>query len=665
MIDVASGARVERPGPARFLAGVRERPRAERPRGLWRARVLLLIVAALLVPVIVAGPAGAAPTGTLPNPAKVATQTTGDKIIGTASTLATVSPWGRAFKAVRWGIGAAQAYQQGQSLLSYIEGSLPGGGSMQKDQSTSENGAPHTSPNDYRCDNKIQLGSASQWDSPLTGGAPGTTKAVRFAVSYEPTKTPGDASDGSNLCRSDPDGSGPAAMLPKTVIRFGYYCTDAAGALVKNPPTATAFPDQPTRYTSASYELWSNYGGLGGRCPAGGGVALAEWGPSGICSNGVCGQSYYFPGNGQWVAPGFDPDRVRGTITVVTCRNVTTQSEFTVEGGYMPDEGPDLDRPIVQPTCPEGSVAIAQSTFEQLAGQGARTLLERTTIDVPKIQQDYPGCYPAGCELAVYVDGKRCEVGSECWDWKKLANDRLRCGWGAYTMPLSDCDELAEQYKTGTVGINPKTGQRVATDVDGKPDPNAAPGTSAPPAPNPAPQPQPQPTPTPEPPGVPNPDKPETQPDPDGAGNCFAAAISWNPIDWVYVPVKCALTWAFVPKTNTLQRAVEGVRAPWDASWPGTALADVGGMMAGFPVGAGGGCQGPGFTVSMALVGGGSHTLHPFSACSQPMATVAAVVKIALTVSFYMACSFLTIKLVLGAFGWQLPNSWGSRGQNV
>ena len=55
----------------------------------------------------------------------------------------------------------------------------------------------------------------------------------------------------------------------------------------------------------------------------------------------------------------------------------------------------------------------------------------------------------------------------------------------------------------------------------------------------------------------------------------------------------------------------------------------------------------------------------PLQACSQPMATVAAVVKIGLTMSFYMAMSFLSIKLVLGAFGWQLPNSWGSRSANV
>jgi hypothetical protein len=26
---------------------------------------------------------------------------------------------------------------------------------------------------------------------------------------------------------------------------------------------------------------------------------------------------------------------------------------------------------------------------------------------------------------------------------------------------------------------------------------------------------------------------------------------SWNPIDWVYVPVKCALLWAFVPSAET------------------------------------------------------------------------------------------------------------------
>lgn len=34
--------------------------------------------------------------------------------------------------------------------------------------------------------------------------------------------------------------------------------------------------------------------------------------------------------------------------------------------------------------------------------------------------------------------------------------------------------------------------------------------------------------------------------------NCLSGAISWNPIDWVFVPVKCVLTWAFEPTPSQM-----------------------------------------------------------------------------------------------------------------
>ena len=35
-------------------------------------------------------------------------------------------------------------------------------------------------------------------------------------------------------------------------------------------------------------------------------------------------------------------------------------------------------------------------------------------------------------------------------------------------------------------------------------------------------------------------------------GNCVTTGISFNPITWVYIPVKCALQWAFVPSAATV-----------------------------------------------------------------------------------------------------------------
>jgi hypothetical protein len=48
--------------------------------------------------------------------------------------------------------------------------------------------------------------------------------------------------------------------------------------------------------------------------------------------------------------------------------------------------------------------------------------------------------------------------------------------------------------------------------------------------------------------GVKSGDKTDTDPDGDVSyGQCVMSQVSWNPVSWVYVPVKCALKWAFEP----------------------------------------------------------------------------------------------------------------------
>jgi hypothetical protein len=47
----------------------------------------------------------------------------------------------------------------------------------------------------------------------------------------------------------------------------------------------------------------------------------------------------------------------------------------------------------------------------------------------------------------------------------------------------------------------------------------------------------------------------------DPSGECFAqgwASVA-NPIEWVLVPIKCALVWAFVPRTRVIEDAVQGI----------------------------------------------------------------------------------------------------------
>ena len=63
-----------------------------------------------------------------------------------------------------------------------------------------------------------------------------------------------------------------------------------------------------------------------------------------------------------------------------------------------------------------------------------------------------------------------------------------------------------------------------------------------------------------------DPDNGDTLPDPSGdprgktsvdVGSCVATQVSWNPVSWVTVPVKCALSWAFEPdQTEVTTRRV-------------------------------------------------------------------------------------------------------------
>lgn len=55
------------------------------------------------------------------------------------------------------------------------------------------------------------------------------------------------------------------------------------------------------------------------------------------------------------------------------------------------------------------------------------------------------------------------------------------------------------------------------------------------------------------------------------ADQCFAEGWSGvqNPVDWVLVPIKCALVWAFVPRTATLQAVGTQVSTAWAGTMPG------------------------------------------------------------------------------------------------
>lgn len=176
---------------------------------------------------------------------------------------------------------------------------------------------------------------------------------------------------------------------------------------------------------------------------------------------------------------------------------------------------------------------------------------------------DYPNCFTGGrmvCVTTVYVDGYACTASGApkiCTNWydlKESAPERVDCKFGPYKVPYRQCEPLREAFQpTGPVTTIPQPDGSWYVDIDrdGKPDPKPTPTPT--PEPNPSPSPTPAPTPGPSTPPTSgeNPDAPPTKPDgdsdPDSRG-CFGDAWSLNPVDWVYVPVKCAFLWAFKPK---------------------------------------------------------------------------------------------------------------------
>jgi hypothetical protein len=184
------------------------------------------------------------------------------------------------------------------------------------------------------------------------------------------------------------------------------------------------------------------------------------------------------------------------------------------------------------------------------------------------------------------------------------------------------------------------------------------------PAPSPGPSVGPSQAPTPAPGAVPG---TGTNPDPDsgpvgdpatdpkaGGKSCMGAAWSLNPVQWVFVPVKCALQWAFVPDTAALTEDVGGVRDAWNGSAPAVYIAGatvavgaIGGIGAGVS-----GCAGP--AVHILTV-----TVHPLSACDAPMSTVAAVIKTILTLGVLLGAATLCAVAVARSLGYDMPLRFG------
>lgn len=214
------------------------------------------------------------------------------------------------------------------------------------------------------------------------------------------------------------------------------------------------------------------------------------------------------------------------------------------------------------PSCPAVYPGSVPTHITATAGPTA-TVQGQTLLDGPLTNPatKYPNCFDSAghwltsCVVRVWINGQPCHVGTAgCSTWTTDAadnGDAVECRMGpTYVVPLSDCQELKRAYQTGTGTRTLTVTDPAGTPIDAT-DPGAGSASSAAPTTGANPS---------------TPADPSTAPAPatSSSSSCFGTGWSWNPVSWVVIPVKCALSWAFVP---TSAPSFTDIPSPLPSGW--------------------------------------------------------------------------------------------------
>lgn len=236
------------------------------------------------------------------------------------------------------------------------------------------------------------------------------------------------------------------------------------------------------------------------------------------------------------------------------------------------------------PTCTgaAGDLGGAHGKCVTLSGgaPGAMVTQSSDCAAATAAQALYPNCVgvsPA-CTYVVRLDGVPCVVGGPCSSWATIYSldpARVRCMYGAYSVPVSNCAMLERVYETGTV-------LATGANTDGRPGTFTAPGPagqvvgSTPPVADPIPLPP-----------------PTTVPDPSSAPDCLGTTYgTFNPVQWVLMPIKCAMIWAWVPDAGTVGPAVNDFQTVFKSKPPGSLIVGASTVFGSIGSGWNGGCSG-------------------------------------------------------------------------
>lgn len=321
------------------------------------------------------------------------------------------------------------------------------------------------------------------------------------------------------------------------------------------------------------------------------------------------------------VAPGYEvPAPQHKWRTVKICHGGAGDTTLTEYSALFREA--DTTLPVLpNPVCPSGTLATSYTVYEgDATGAGSTQILTWTAPSTwaNPSTSSYGDCLPGGsaapCTVVLLkatpqglLDCQGGRVDCTGFNADTALDTDYQCRWGPHAVPLTNCRQLALTAPGST-----------STQTDTTPaDPENSPLT----------------------PGQSN-------------GECFPSGwAAFNPVEWVLKPVKCALTWAFVPNPATLSTQIDGVRTAVAGSSLGAAYQPVSEISAAWSQiasGQSGGCDGPGFTL---VVPGKTMDLHPLTACASPMSTLATVTKASCAIGLMIGTVLLVVRILAGAFG--------------
>lgn len=350
-------------------------------------------------------------------------------------------------------------------------------------------------------------------------------------------------------------------------IKIGYSVTDSVTANPDGSFTVKAHSEKTGNSAYSVGYLWECV--KGGTATWGGSSSSFDWtgssykSPAGsFCSGGAMvlllvgsvpdGKGGQLQGGSTVWSQGkdltpilTDPDRtLQCSITGTDGKTYTASSP-----AYKESSGANAEPQC--PALPDG-VAPANVAVQQTGGPTPQKVYDQPTT--PAFQSwysQYPECIDGACSLDL-LDKRQtppvscfdsAATATACQDWMKdpQKTTDYQCTYGAHNVDLTECYAYGDVFKpekiaAGQAYTDPATGESVA----GQSSPTAAQSNLG-----------------------------KTITDPSDFTGCLDKGwAEANPVEWVMVPVQCALQWAFAPRESVINDDLDGLTKTWGDTTP-------------------------------------------------------------------------------------------------